>query len=447
MIFSCSKCDSQFSKWLGQCPQCGAWGTIDSSGAESLVKRKPGDDITQVMDFSQIKAGEAIRFKTNLEEIDRVLGGGFIPGTMILIGGQPGVGKSTLVLQIAGQMKGKTIFYVSGEESAQQIKTRIDRLECDPGDWKFFGETDIEIISETLEKHQPDMVIIDSIQTMVFSGLDSEAGSVNQVRACTAKLRSLAKKIKTTILIIGHVTKEGIMAGPKTLEHLVDVVLSLDGDPESCFRFLRAIKNRFGSTNEVGVFEMKKQGLVEVKNPSLVFLANRNQQVAGSAVVPVVEGSRSFLIEIQALVSRTAFGYPQRKSSGFDLNRLNLIIAVLIKRCGFNLLNQDVHINIVGGLTISEPAVDLGVALAVVSAFKNKPIISETAVFGEIGLAGEVRGVGSFEKRINESEKMGFKNIICPENKKTTVINKDTGGKIKIIQVESLNQAIEKTIS
>ena len=273
---------------------------------------------------------------------------------------------------------------------------------------------------------------------MLFDEIGSEAGSVNQVRACTARLRELAKKIKATILIVGHVTKEGTMAGPKTLEHLVDVVLYLEGDPTYHFRFLRAIKNRFGSTSEVGVFDMQPQGLIEVKNPSEVFLINRDLTISGSVVVPVVEGSRCFLVEVQALVSRTSFGYPQRKSTGYDLNRLGLLIAVLIKRCHLNLSNQDIHINIVGGLQVREPAIDLGVALAVASAFKNKSIDGQTAVFGEVGLGGELRGVKIKEKRIKEANKMGFQKIICPTDK-------DFISKIKITQVKNLSEAIKLT--
>jgi len=440
-IFVCSKCSAQFPKWFGQCSQCETWGTISEQVSidiktGKLNKKSSPDD---AINFNQINQEQSLRIKIKSEEINRVLGGGIVPCSLILLGGQPGIGKSTLVLQMADGLKNQSVFYVSGEESAQQVKIRFDRLKILANNWKFLGETNIEAIEEHLQKYRPNLVIIDSIQTMLFNEIGSEAGSVNQVRACTARLRELAKKIKATILIVGHVTKEGTMAGPKTLEHLVDVVLYLEGDPTHHFRFLRAMKNRFGSTSEVGVFDMQSQGLIEVKNPSEIFLINRDLTISGSVVVPVVEGSRCFLVEVQALVSRTSFGYPQRRSTGYDLNRLGLLIAVLIKRCHLNLSNQDIHINIVGGLQVREPAIDLGVALAIASALKNKPINGQTAVFGEIGLGGEIRGVKIKEKRIKEADKMGFQKIICPTDK-------DFNSKIKITQVKNLSEAIKLTI-
>ncbi|MBU4370087.1 DNA repair protein RadA [Patescibacteria group bacterium] len=439
-IFICSKCGAQFPKWLGQCSQCDAWGTISE---QVSIDARIGHGKTKIrsnsaIDFNQINQEQSSRVKIKSEEVNRVLGGGIVPCSLILLGGQPGIGKSTLVLQMADGLKNQSVFYVSGEESAQQLKIRFDRLKISANNWKFLGETNIEVIEAHLQEYKPNLVIIDSIQTMLFNEIGSEAGSVNQVRACTARLRELAKKIKATILIIGHVTKEGTMAGPKTLEHLVDVVLYLEGDTTHHFRFLRAIKNRFGSTSEVGVFDMQPQGLIEVKNPSEVFLTNRDLTISGSVVVPVVEGSRCFLVEVQALVSRTSFGYPQRKSTGYDLSRLGLLIAVLIKRCHLSLSNQDIHINIVGGLQVREPAVDLGVALAIASAFKNKPIDGQIAVFGEVGLGGEIRGVKVKEKRIKEVNKIGFQKIVCP-------IDKDFISKIKITQVKNLSEAIKLT--
>ncbi|MDD4996301.1 MAG: DNA repair protein RadA [Patescibacteria group bacterium] len=429
-IFVCSKCDAQFPKWLGQCSQCGAWGTIMEKGEESTEIKNFNN---QVIDFNQINQEKFFKIKTGLNEVDRVLGGGIVFESLILLGGQPGIGKSTLVLQIADKSANHPVFYVSGEESAQQVKTRMDRLNISSNNWKFLGESDINVIIASLKRFKPKVIIIDSIQTMVFPEIASEAGNINQVRACTSKLREIAQELKAVVFIIGHVTKEGVMAGPKTLEHLVDIVLYLEGDPSHRFRFLRAGKNRFGSTNEVGVFDMGQTGLMEVVNPSEIFLANRNAEISGSVVVPVVEGSRSFLVEVQALVSRTSFGYPQRKSTGFDLNRLGLLIAVLIKRCNFNLANQDIHINIVGGLQVREPAVDLGVGLAIASAFKNSPINPEIAVFGEVGLGGEIRGVKATEKRIKEAFKLGFKKIISPVG---------DFAETKIIQVKNLNEAI-----
>ena len=440
-LFVCSKCGAQFPKWLGQCSECGAWGTISE---QVFVKTKTGksnkkDNLDVAIDFNQITQEKSSRIKIKLEEVNRVLGGGIVPCSLILLGGQPGIGKSTLVLQMADGLENQSVFYVSGEESAHQVKIRFDRLKISANNWKFLGETNIEVIESHLQEYKPNLVIIDSIQTMVFNEIGSEAGSVNQIRSCTARLRELAKKIKATILIVGHVTKEGTMAGPKTLEHLVDVVLYLEGDSTHHFRFLRAMKNRFGSTSEVGVFDMQAQGLIEVKNPSEIFLFNRDLTISGSVVVPVVEGSRCFLVEVQALVSRTSFGYPQRKSTGYDSNRLGLLIAVLIKRCYLNLSNQDIHINIVGGLQVREPAIDLGVALAIASALKNKPIDGQTAVFGEVGLGGEIRGVKAKEKRIKEANKMGFEKIICP-------IDKNSVSKIKTTQVKNLSEAIKLVI-
>lgn len=434
-LFVCSKCDAQFSKWFGQCSQCGAWGTIIEQDLKQRGKVLVSGELA--VDFNQINQEESLKIKTGLNEIDRVLGGGVVFESLILLGGQPGIGKSTLVLQIADKLANQPIFYVSGEESAQQVKTRLSRLNLSSHNWKFLGETNIDNVIANLEKFKPRVVIIDSIQTMVCPELASEAGNINQVRACTSRLREVARELKAVVFIIGHVTKEGIMAGPKTLEHLVDVVLYLEGEPSHHFRFLRAGKNRFGSTNEVGVFDMKQTGLMEVVNPSKIFLANRNIKISGSVVVPVVEGSRSFLVEVQALVSQTSFGYPQRKSTGFDLNRLGLLIAVLIKRCGLNLANQDIHINIVGGLQVREPAVDLGVGLAIASAFKNKSINPEIVVFGEVGLGGEIRGVKAAEKRIKEAFKLGFKKVICPEDE---TLAKEP----KITQVKNLSEAISQ---
>ncbi|MDD3102471.1 MAG: DNA repair protein RadA, partial [Patescibacteria group bacterium] len=385
----------------------------------------------------------------------RVLGGGLVPGSLILLGGAPGVGKSTLVLQIVRQISNlpvnepnskfqipNSVLYISGEESAEQVKLRLERIGVSENNLKFFGDTDVDVICATIEKHKPKIAVVDSIQTVSSSGVDSEAGSVNQIRASTAKLMEVGKKTQTTIFIVGHITKQGSVAGPKTLEHLVDVVLYLEGDSHHHFRFLRSYKNRFGSTNEVGVFEMKKQGLVEIKNPSEVFLANRNSQViSGSVIAAIMEGVRPFLIEVQALVSRTNFGYPQRKSTGFDFNRLQLLVAVLTKRCGLKLENQDIHINIVGGLEISEPAADLAVAMAIASAFYNKPIDAKTLFFGEVGLAGELRNVSWPEKRIKEAEKLGFEKIVMSKEKFL-----DFQPKIKIIQEENLSQAIKTVL-
>ena len=329
------------------------------------------------------------------------------------MGGDPGVGKSTLALQTGGNLASddKQVLYISGEESAAQVKIRFTRLGLQTPNLKFLGETSLDTILATIEKHQPDLVIIDSIQTLNYSEVESEAGSIAQVKAVTAKLAEVAKDKNIPIILIGHVTKDGSVAGPRTLEHLVDVVLYLEGDRYHAFRILRAVKNRFGSTSEVGVFDMQSGGLKEVSNPSKIFLSDRKSDSPGSVVTAVVEGSRSFLVEIQALVTRTAFGYPQRKANGIDINRLQMLIAVLIKKAGLFLGNQDIHVNVAGGFKISEPAVDLAVCLAIASALKNKLIAKTTATFGEVGLGGEIRTVGQVDKRMEELKKMGFKKL------------------------------------
>ena len=435
-VFVCSKCNSQFPKWLGQCPECGAWGTIAEQSSANLVKQNKkifGKD--GLIKFNQSEDKIDSKLKTRIEEMDRVLGEGMVPSSLILLGGEPGIGKSTLALQLAGQFSDHPVFYVSGEESILQVQSRIKRLGVQTDNLRFLGETDIDIIVSAIKEHKPLLVVIDSIQTVSSHLFPSAAGSVNQIRVVVSKLREAAIATKSVILIIGQVTKEGSVAGPKTLEHLVDVVLYLDGDANQHFRFLRATKNRFGSTQEIGVFDMKEKGLVEIKNPSKIFLANRNIGTSGSIITSIIEGRRSFLVEVQALVARTNFNHPQRKSSGFDLNRLNLLIAVLIKRLNLNLNNQDIHINIAGGIRVKEPAIDLGISLAIVSAFQNKPIGQDCAVFGEVGLAGEIRSVVSPEKRIQECLKMGFTKIICP-------LGSRFPDKKKILQVKNLKEAV-----
>ncbi len=435
-IFVCSKCNSQFPKWLGQCPECGAWGLISKQSSANLFKQsKKISNKEGLVKFDRSEHQASSKLKTKIEEVDRVLGEGMVPSSLILLGGQPGIGKSTLALQIAGQFSNYSVFYISGEESISQVQSRIKRLGIQTVNLRFLGETDIDIIVSAIEKNKPRLVVVDSIQTVSSNLLSTAAGSVNQIRIVLSRLREVAIATKSIILIIGQVTKEGSVAGPKALEHLVDVVLYLDGDASQHFRFLRAIKNRFGSTQEIGVFDMKEKGLIEVRNPSEIFLANRNPETSGSIITSVIEGRRSFLVEVQALVFRTNFGYPQRKSSGFDLSRLSLLTAVLTKRLNLNLNNQDIHINIAGGLKVKEPAIDLGVSLAIISAFKNKPIQENYAVFGEVGLAGEIRSVAFPEKRIQECLKMGFTRIICPLDSKLP-------NKKEILQVRNLKEAV-----
>lgn len=410
---------------------------MDKSEIKNSKSQTTKNKITpaKVVSFDNIKIDNFKRLQTGIEEFDRVLGGGIVSGSVILLGGEPGIGKSTLVLQICHKIK-ESILYVSGEESAEQIKTRIDRLEIKTGNLSFLGETNVETIISTILDQKPKLAIIDSIQTVYSDETASGAGSINQVRICATKLLDMAKKNNICILIIGHVTKFGEVAGPKTLEHLVDTVLYLEGDQFHSFRILRTVKNRFGSTFEVGIFEMQTKGLVEVKNPGAIFLTEKNP-TAGTIITAALEGSRVFLIEVQILENLTNFGYPQRKSQGFDLNRLLLLIATLSRRLGLKLANNDIYLNLVGGLKVSEPAIDLAVCLAIYSALKNKIIPSDMLAFGEVGLGGEVRAVNQTAKRIAEAEKLGFKNIIIPNTKEII------SSKAKIYQVKSLAEAVK----
>ncbi len=420
-VYTCSNCDAQSPKWLGRCPECGQWGTLEKA---QVVKKKKGSEKVgapagQVQSLADMSDEQLARLPSTMGEFDRVLGGGIVPGGLILLGGDPGIGKSTLILQIGGQLaeSGKEVLYISGEESGSQVKGRFERLGLKAANLKFLGETDIDVIASTVREHRPDFVVLDSIQTIHSSEVDGDPGSVSQVRTATGQLVALAKELNVPIVVIGHVTKEGSVAGPRSLEHLVDVVLYLEGDQHHAFRILRAVKNRFGSTNEVGVFDMRQSGLQEVKNPSEIFLSERKSSQPGSVVTVVVEGSRAFMVEVQALVTRSNFGYPQRRAVGFSLNRLQVLIAVLIKKAGLFLGNQDVHINVAGGFRVNEPAVDLAVCLAIASAMKNKPLASDMVVFGEVGLGGELRSVSNVEKRLEEVKKMGFTQVIMPQMK------------------------------
>lgn len=441
-IYVCSKCDAQALKWSGQCLECGGWGTLQeqeeknkSVGGRARIQNL--GQAGEVTKFEEVKSENYPRIKTNIEELDRVLGGGFVAGSLILLSGEPGIGKSTIVLQIASQLSNNSVLYVSGEESAEQIKMRIDRLKIKTNNLNFLGETNVENICATIVKEKPSFVIIDSIQTLNSASTNSEAGSVAQVRNSTVRLLEIAKTEKIPVLIIAHITKDGSISGPKTLEHLVDAVFYLEGDPYHQYRLLRSIKNRFGSTNEVGVFEMGDRGLREVKNPSEAFLSNKEEKNPGSAIAAIMAGGRSFLVEVQALVAQTHFGYPQRRVVNMDFNRAQLLIAVLSRRLGLPLGNFDIHLNIVGGIEVKEPALDLAIAIAIVSAYKNKPIAHGLAVFGEIGLAGEIRRVGQEEQRISEVKKLGFKKIIKPVSG-----NKTSDLKLAIKEAKNLKEAI-----
>ncbi len=440
-VFVCSNCGNESSKWFGRCPVCNEWNTcyeekinLKSSGKSSSKKT------ATTVKLDDVKKQDIVRTKTGFDELDRVLGGGLVKGSLTLLGGEPGIGKSTLILQICDKIKGEgQVLYVSGEESAQQIKIRADRLGIKNNDIVFLGETDIDVIEDAILKTNPKLVIIDSIQTMYSDEITSGPGSVSQVREITARIMKMCKQEEITTIIIGHVTKDGNIAGPRVLEHMVDTVLYLEGERYFAYRILRGVKNRFGSTNEIGMFEMNDIGMCEIDNPSSVLLSEKNENVAGSIVVASIEGTRPILVELQALTATSVFGMPRRTANGIDYNRLTLLIAVLEKRTGLPLGNQDVYLNIVGGIKINEPALDLGIILAVSSSFKNIPIPNDVIAIGEVGLTGEVRSVNQIEKRIKEAEKLGFKKCIIPESNKKLL--KDTY-KLDIIGVQNISEAM-----
>ncbi len=434
-IHECSKCGAQFSKWQGRCNECGSWGTINQEPINLETKKDPAVSPDQPINFDEIGLQEKERIKIGLDEVDRVLGGGLVAGSLVLLGGDPGIGKSTLALQIA-QGIGDTL-YISGEESASQIKMRADRLKSNLSGLKFIPQTSIEKIIATIANQKPKLAIIDSIQTINSTDSSTGVGSAAQITACTSQLMELAKKSGIPIIIIGHVTKEGFVAGPKTLEHLVDTVLYLENDNRDFYKILRGVKNRFGSTGEIGVFEMTEVGLKEVTNPTNVFVETHSSPASGTAISIIMEGSRAFLVEIQALTSKTSFGYPQRKSTGFDLNRLQMIIAVISKMAKINLSNHDIYLNVAGGLKIKETATDLAVCLAIVSAYLEKSINQNILILGEVGLSGEIRIVSQLDRRIKEASKLKFNKVITAKN--TNIKNIPN---IEIIQVSNIAEAI-----
>ena len=441
-IFVCSECGNESPKWLGKCPACNSWNTFyeqkidkytETNKAEKKINNTPKPLNTYV-------GQESDRTSTGYMELDRVLGGGLVRGSLILLGGEPGIGKSTLILQLCEKVQGEgKVLYVSGEKSAEQIKLRADRLGVKNDDLLFLGETDIDIVKEAITEIKPKLVIIDSIQTMYSDEISAAAGSVSQVREITSQIMRTCKAEQITTVIIGHVTKEGNIAGPRVLEHMVDTVLYLEGERYNTYRILRAVKNRFGSTNEIGMFEMKQEGMCEVTNPSDILITEREDNPSGSCIVASIEGTRPILVEIQALTSQTVFGLPKRTANGFDYNRLAVLIAVLEKRAGLSLGSQDVYLNIAGGLKLSEPAVDLGIISTVASAYKNISIPQNVVVMGEVGLTGEVRRINLIEKRLKEAEKLGFKKCIIPENNKKSL--KDNY-KLDIIGVKNIGEAL-----
>lgn len=422
--FFCQNCGFESAKWLGQCPGCREWNTLVEETVVTGSSKHTGKsgyknigERSKPVSLSEIELHNEDRISTHMEELDRVLGGGLVMGSLTLVGGDPGIGKSTLLLQVCKNLSsdGRRVLYVSGEESLKQIKLRANRIGDFTDRLLLLCETDLSAIEEAIRRETPEVVIIDSIQTMVDESVNSAPGSVSQVREATGVLLRLAKGLNTSIFIVGHVTKEGTVAGPRVLEHMVDTVLYFEGDRHASYRILRGVKNRFGSTNEIGVFEMEEKGLREVKNPSEFMLNGKIEDATGSVVSCSMEGTRPILIEIQALVCQSNFGIPRRQAIGTDLGRVNLLMAVLEKRIGLMMGNCDAYVNIAGGIKIQEPAVDLGIALAIVSSFKNKALKSELAAIGEIGLSGEVRAVSMISNRVQEAKKLGFTSCIVPK--------------------------------
>ncbi len=439
-IYVCSNCDAQFPKWSGRCLECGSWGTLKSEISETKGKKEIKDfPSAKFINLSEINLEDKKRYKTEIEEFDRVLGGGIVPGSLILLSGEPGIGKSTVVAQLADALtKNKNeVIYASGEESASQVKDRLLRLNCDISKIKFISETNVEKVCATAFKEKPQLLIIDSIQTVYSADSDSEAGSVAQIRASAAKFLEIAKQNDIAVILIGHITKDGQIAGPKSLEHIVDTVIQLEVENTNNFRILRATKNRFGSVNELGIFEMTGKGFKEVKSSSSVFLGENREKMPGSAVSCIIEGTRPFLVEIQALVTKTVFGYPQRKASGFDVNRLQVLVAVLNKRANVNLTSQDVILNVVGGLKINDPAIDLAVCLAMISSLLNQSISRDVLVLGEVGLGGEVRNVSKLVERLKEAEKINFRKAVIPA---VNIKNQ----KLEIEQVKNIEELVQK---
>ena len=441
-VYFCQNCGHEESKWLGQCPACKKWNTfVEEKVSPASAKAVKEQKDAQVVTLSGIEADEDDRMDTGIEELNRVLGGGIVKGSLVLVGGDPGIGKSTLLLQVCQRLSaaGRKLLYISGEESLKQIKLRANRMGEFTDNLYLLCETSLDIIRGIIEQQKPDMVVIDSIQTMYNEEVGSAPGSVSQVRESTNIFMQLAKGLSISIFIVGHVTKEGTVAGPRVLEHMVDTVLYFEGDRHASYRILRGVKNRFGSTNEIGVFEMRKEGLTEVKNPSEFMLSGKPEHASGSVVACAIEGTRPMLMEIQALVCKTNFGMPRRTAAGLDYNRVNLLMAVLEKRLGLPLSGYDAYVNIAGGIRLNEPAADLGIVLAIASSYKNRPIAEDVIVFGEVGLSGEVRAVSMPEQRVSEAKKLGFTTCILPE------VSVKTVGKVegmRIIGVKSVGEAI-----
>ncbi len=438
--FYCKECGNETSKWVGQCPACKEWNTlvdVPKASKRSLSKEDSINRPSPVL-LSEVETKDDQRIRTNIQEFDRVLGGGIVIGSLILVGGDPGIGKSTLLLQMGqGLAKEKyKVLYISGEESPRQIKMRGNRLGPLVGELKVLCEMNLDIIVDVIQKESPDVVVVDSVQTMYNDEIATAPGSVSQVRETTLTLMQLAKSTGVSIFLVGHVTKEGTVAGPKMLEHMVDTVLYIEGDKSATYRIFRSVKNRFGSTNEIGVFEMRENGLVEVNNPSEYMLSGKPEGEPGSVVTASLEGTRPILVEVQALVSHTNFNLPRRTAAGTDYNRVNLLMAVLEKRLGLNMADKDAYINVAGGMRITEPALDLAVVLALLSSYKDKELESKTIAFGEVGLTGEIRAVTMAEKRVAEAQKMGFNTCVLPKSNMENIKQ----SKIKLIGVSNIYQ-------
>ncbi|MBR6345009.1 MAG: DNA repair protein RadA [Lachnospiraceae bacterium] len=443
-VFFCKDCGYESAKWMGQCPACKAWNTMTEEVVSASSKAVPAvnrGEAPKPVKISEISLSDEDRIPTGMDELDRVLGGGIVPGSLVLVGGDPGIGKSTLLLQMCRNLAvaGQSVLYISGEESPKQIKMRAERIGKFDDYMELLCETDLGRIGSVLESKKPSVVIIDSIQTMYSEEASGSPGSISQVRESTAVLLKLSKSLGITIFIVGHVTKEGMVAGPRILEHMVDSVLYFEGDRHAAYRVLRGVKNRFGSTNEIGVFEMREEGLAEVKNPSEYMLNGRPKGAAGTVTTCSMEGTRPILLEIQALVCQTNFGYPRRQTSGADINRVNLLMAVLEKRLGLHLGNCDAYVNVAGGMKVQETAVDLGIAMAVVSCFLNVPVDDRVLAVGEVGLSGEVRAVSMIEQRVGEAVKLGFDTVLVP---KVCLDRVKNDKECKIIGVESVSDAI-----
>ncbi len=447
-VFFCKECGFESTKWLGQCPGCKAW---DSFVEEPTIKTSTGKTITRAMakepyKLSEVQFSEETRIVSGIGELDRVLGGGIVVGSLVLVGGDPGIGKSTLLLQMCQHLaaKEKKVLYVSGEESVKQIKMRAERLGVFQSELLLMSETDLDIVAETITKTVPDVVIIDSIQTMYREEIGSAPGSVGQVRETTSTLLRLAKGLPVSIFIVGHVTKEGVVAGPRVLEHMVDTVLYFEGEGGASYRFLRGVKNRFGSTNEIGVFEMRGSGLVEVPNPSEYMLQGKPENAPGSVVACSMEGTRPILVEVQGLVCQTNFNMPRRTAAGTDYNRVNLLMAVIEKRLGVRMCDMDAYINVAGGMRINEPALDLGIVTALLSSYRNQALDSRTICFGEVGLVGEVRAVNMAEQRVVEAAKLGFERCLLPEvNRRQLEIEEKELRGMQLVGITNIYELLE----